>query len=78
MVTVAEDVCKTICPLGSFVAFRETLNTQPSEQTRTMSACEESLTAWCLEDLLPLMHMTADLRMAVKDSLHLNQPMREL
>ena len=33
--------------------------------------------AWCMEDLLPWMHMTTDLKIA-KDSLHLNQPMREL
>ena len=32
---------------------------------------EESLMAWCMEDLLPRMHMTADLRIA-KDRLHLN------
>ena len=38
---------------------------------------KESLMAWCMEDLLPRMHMTADLRMT-KDSLHLNQPMRVL
>jgi len=41
----------------------------------TMS--EESLMAWCMEDLLPWMHMTTDLKIA-KDSLHLNQSMREL
>ena len=50
------------------------LCTRPSAHTRTVS--EESLTAWCLEDLLPLIHMTADLRVA-NDSLHLNHPMRE-
>ena len=38
---------------------------------------EESLMAWCMEDLLLRMHMTADLRIA-KGSLHHNQPMREL
>ena len=38
---------------------------------------EESLTALCFEDLLLLMHMTADLRMT-KKSLPLNHPMREL
>ena len=32
---------------------------------------------WCMEDLLPQMYMTADLRIG-NDSLHLNQPMREL
>ena len=46
------------------------LRTQPSEQVR-------SLMAWCMEDLLPRMHMTADLR-TVKDSLHLNQLIGEL
>ena len=49
--------------------------TQPSEQARTMS--EESLMAWCMEDFLPWMHMTANLSTAI-DSLHLNEPMKEL
>ena len=44
--------------------------TQPSEHARAMS---ESRMAWCIEDLLPLMHMTADLRIA-KEILHLSQP----
>ena len=35
------------------------------------------LTGWWNEDLIPLMHITADLRMA-KESLHLNQPMSVL
>ena len=38
---------------------------------------EGSLMVWCMEDLLPRMHMAADLRKA-KDSLHLRQPMRIL
>ena len=40
------------------------------EAARTTSTF---LTGWWDEDLLPLMHTTADLRMA-KESLHLNQP----
>ena len=32
--------------------------------------------ACCMKDILPRMHMTADLKIA-KDSLHLNQPMIE-
>ena len=40
-----------------------------------MTMSEDSWMARCLEDLLPLMHMIADLRMA-KESLHLNHPMR--
>ena len=46
------------------------MGTRPSAHMRTAS--EESLTVWCLEDLLPLIHMTADLRVA-NDSLHLNE-----
>ena len=34
---------------------RENKGTRPSAHTRTAS--EESLTAWCLEDLLPLIHI---------------------
>ena len=48
--------------------------TQPSEHARAMS---ESRMAWCVENLLPLMHMTADLRI-VKEILHLSQPISEL
>lgn len=45
------------------------------EAARTTSTCMSVvlLTGWWDEDLLPLMHTTADLRMA-KESLHLNQP----
>ena len=44
---------------------------------RGLALSVESLMAWCMEDLLPQMHMTADMRIA-KDSLHLNsQPAYE-
>ena len=61
-------------PLTNLFVVYGRWGTQPSEHARAMS---ESRMAWCIEDLLPLMHMTADLRI-VKEILHLSQPISAL
>ena len=74
IIRMIENACCEHGLLGSFTAIKNVYILYQLLLPRTVS--EESLTAWCLDDRLPLIHMTVDLRVA-NDSLHLNHPMRE-